>query len=270
MRSAHSAFLRCLDLCARESLTRLALPNHCMVAILDVYLGDTGAALARFDRVRRTARDLRYRFAETMCEEAASWVLVFSGRFDEARDALLRGLELARAIGARRFETILLVNLARMRMHDANLDDARRCLDDAWTLSEEVGHRFAGPLVLAGLAAAARTEGERKAALENGERWLRDECVSHCYLGFHQAAIDIALDHGHWDEAERQATLLEDYLRDEPLPLTDFIVARGRALAAAGRGEADVSALLQCRERASALQLAGYLPSLERALAATA
>src|SRR5512132_2177866 len=67
MRSAHSAFLRCLDLCARESLTRLALPNHCMVAILDVYLGDTGAALARFDRVRRTARDLRYRFAETMC-----------------------------------------------------------------------------------------------------------------------------------------------------------------------------------------------------------
>lgn len=270
MRSAHSAFLRCLDLCARESLTRLALPNHCMVAILDVYLGDTGAALARFDRVRRTARDLRYRFAETMCEEAASWVLVFSGRFDEARDALARGLELARTVGARRFETILLVSLARLRMHDANLDDARRCLEDAWALSEEVGHRFAGPLVLAGLAAAARTEGERKAALENGERWLRDECVSHCYLGFHQAAIDIALDHGHWDEAERQATLLEDYLRDEPLPLTDFIVARGRALAAAGRGEADVSALLQCRERASALQLAGYLPSLERALAATA
>ena len=270
MRSAHSAFLRCLDLCARESLTRLALPNHCMVAIIDVYLGNTAAALARFDRVRRIARELRYRFAESMCEEAASWVLVFSGRFDEARDALARGLELARAVGARRFETILLVNLARIRMHEGARDDARRCLEDAWTLSEEVGHRFAGPLVLAGLAAVARTDDERNAALEQGERWLRDGCVSHCHLGFHQAAIDIALERGAFDEAERQATLLEDYLRDEPVALTDLIVARARALAAAGRGAADVSALLECRERATALQVVGYLPSLERALAAIA
>ena len=269
MRSAHGAFLRCLDLCARASLTRLALPNHCMVAIIDIYLGETDAALARFERVRRIARELRYRFAETMCDEAASWVLVFSGRFEEARDALTRGLDLARAIGARRFETILFVNLARLRTHEGSYDEARRCLQEAWALSEEVGHRFAGPLVLAGLAAVARTEEERNAALEDGERWLADGCVSHCHLGFRQTAIDLALDHGKWDEAQRHATELEDYLRDEPLPLMDFLIARGRVLADAGRGAADVAALKKCRERAVALQAAGYLPSLERALAAS-
>src|SRR5690606_33604837 len=56
---------------------------------------------------------------------------------------------------------------------------------------------------------------------------------------FYQAAIDAALGARDLAAAERYAAALEEYTRPEPLPWADFIVARGRALAAGGRGERD-------------------------------
>jgi len=42
---------------------------------------------------------------------------------------------------------------------------------------------------------------------------------------------------------EHCAAELERYTRSEPLPFADFYVARGRALAAFGRGQSDTRAL---------------------------
>jgi hypothetical protein len=38
---------------------------------------------------------------------------------------------------------------------------------------------------------------------------------------------------------ERHASALEDFVRPEPLPWTDFIIARARAFAAFGKGNRD-------------------------------
>ena len=40
-----------------------------------------------------------------------------------------------------------------------------------------------------------------------------------------------------WNEVERHAAALEDFVRQEPLPWTEFIVARARIFAAIGRGD---------------------------------
>ncbi|HEX9583112.1 MAG TPA: hypothetical protein VGB36_01245, partial [Gammaproteobacteria bacterium] len=61
----------------------------------------------------------------------------------------------------------------------------------------------------------------------------------------------------------------EDYTRDEPLPWTDFFIARGRALAAFGRGRRDevtMQALRRLHDQAARTGLRVALPALASAL----
>jgi len=211
---------------------------------------------------------VRYRLAEAMTDEVDGWNLVIAGRYADAVEPLARGLPLARAIGARRFETILQYSMAHVAWHDGHADRARAHLRDAWALSEQVGAHFAGPLVLGAMARFAATPAERRQALHDGERLLREPCVSHCHLGFCRDAIEAALLAREWTEVERYAGMLEEYAQAEALPIVDLLVARGRALAAAGRGCADRAALEACRGQVIAWNFAGYLTALDAALAA--
>jgi hypothetical protein len=83
----------------------------------------------------------------------------------------------------------------------------------------------------------------RQAALDQGEELLRAGAVSHNHLLFPRDAIEVYLEAGNWDRVERCAAELEQYTRSEPLPFADFYIARGRALAAFGRGESDLAKL---------------------------
>lgn len=81
-----------------------------------------------------------------------------------------------------------------------------------------------------------------------------------------QVALDLA-DH---DELERYAGALEDYTRPEPLPWSNFFIARGRALAALGRGRRDAALMAEIRglrDEGERLGLRIALPAIEAALA---
>ena len=110
----------------------------------------------------------------------------------------------------------------------------------------------------------------RQTALAEGERLLAAGCVSHNYFWFYRDAMEAALGAGEWDEVDRYAASLETYTRPEPLPWTDFFVARGRALAAVGRGRADAApsaALIRLQDEGQRLGLVTALPAIEAALA---
>jgi hypothetical protein len=184
------------------------------------------------------ARDVRHRLAETMCDEAEAFILVTADLPEEAAAAVARGLPLARALGARRFETILLVSLAQIDWHRGRHAEARAHLHEAWTLCEAVGTAFAGGLVQGALARFAPTRAERRRALRDGEALVREPAIWHSRIGFYRYAIDAALADGEWADAERYAALLDESVRAEPLPLVDLLVARAHALADAGRGNA--------------------------------
>ena len=79
----------------------------------------------------------------------------------------------------------------------------------------------------------------REAALDEAETALREGSISHNFFWFYRFAMDALLVVGDWPRVERYAAALEDCTRDEPLGWTDFFVARGRALAAFGRGRRD-------------------------------
>ena len=230
LRSAYAAFQRCVAICDREGLTRFALANRCMMAIVDTYLERLDESLAAIGRARRLAHEIQHRYAEAMALETTGLLLVTYGRFAEAKEVVLEALSFAREIGARRWEALAAYCLARILWHEGAHDEARGYAELAWRIANEVGPRFAGPVALGALAYTAASDDERARFLAEGERLLRQGCVSHCYFGFLRDAMETSLEHGRWADAERYADELEDYVRAEPLPVIDFQVARTSAM----------------------------------------
>ena len=107
----------------------------------------------------------------------------------------------------------------------------------------------------------------RRNALAKGEALLREGSLAHSHFWFHRDAIEASVNSGAWSEVLRYADAVEVFTRDEPLPRMDLLVAVARALAAAGRGEADRDALLACRATATRLKDPAFLPALDAALA---
>ena len=66
------------------------------------------------------------------------------------------------------------------------------------------------------------------------------------------------------------AASLEDYTLAEPLPRTNFYIARGRALVAHGRGDRDdvtIKKLRDLRDEAARMELNSVLPAFDQVLA---
>ena len=126
---------------------------------------------------------------------------------------------------------------------------------------------FLGPTILGTAALIADNEVKRREALAEGDALLAAGAVFHNHLMFGRDAIEACLEMGDWDRAERYALELAACTRAEPLPLSDFFVARGQALAAVGRGcaranRATLERLINEAERAGYLLA---LPALRKA-----
>lgn len=81
--------------------------------------------------------------------------------------------------------------------------------------------------------------------------------------------MDAHLETQKWDEVDRYAAALDEYTRPEPLPWSDFMIRRGRALAAYGRGnctDSTLETLRQLHDEAERVGLRITLPALEAAL----
>jgi hypothetical protein len=241
--------------------------NRNMMGLIDLYLGATPRGLATIERARNTAREIGHRVAEVMADECAGLVLVGAGRDDEAVVPVERSLALAREIASRRFAAIDLALLGIIARRAGDLAGSRARLDESWALLVDIGSRFAGPMVLAARARVAASDAERRNLLAEGEALLRAGAPSHNHFWYREDAIDGSLEAGDVDEAERHAGELERYASGEPTPWSEFIVARGRALALSRRGRADANRLRLLHGRAIELDLRAALPALESALA---
>jgi len=138
-------------------------------------------------------------------------------------------------------------------------------------ISRETGTGYCGPLILASLARATYDADERSEALSEGERLLDEGCLSHNYYEFYSEGMEGALERRDWMLVERYAEALKAFTSIEPLPRTDFFIARGRALAAFGRGirdDATMQELQRLRGEAERVGFKTALSALDKALAA--
>ena len=266
IKTAFDYFEQCIALSRAHGLGQIELSNRYMVGVtrrymlqLDDGLGDVLAAL-------EMARKVDSRRAILYALNLVGEFRTERGDLDNAEAPLREGLETADALGNRRFRPYLLSQLARLALRRGRGDEARHAVEEAWAICRETDPKFIGPRVLGVTALAAETAEGRSRALADGEAIIAKGCAAHNVLWFRRDAIEASIEAGDWNEAERQATALEEFTGPKPLPWSDYYMAWGRALAAFGRDPSDGVTLASLKTEAEAIGLAAALPAIEQAL----
>lgn len=270
IRTALAYVLRCLELCDLHALEGLRLAYLPMAAACQGYYGEFEAALECARRAAADARRAGDVRAELLgCSVGAS-IEIFRGEFAAAIERSARSLALARELGARRFEieSTLLQGLAQRGL--GRHDESVAMLEEAVEWARSDAPTYCGPWALAALAYASDDTPRGRALLEEGERLLAKDSVSHNHLEFRMLAIEFLLAARDWPAVRHHATALAAYTRDEPLPWSDLVIARAEALAVAGkaaRGKVNAGRLQELQRETERMGFAVLLPALRDALA---
>jgi class 3 adenylate cyclase/tetratricopeptide (TPR) repeat protein len=271
MRSAHEQFARCVELSRKHGLARLEASVLHMVGWTSEYLlrvrdavniGLEGAALAaRLSDPR--AELLSHGLVSAMAGRVLRDLELAAAHADEQR-------RLAEMLDANRFYAQALHNTAEIALAKGDREAARALCHQGLADGGKAAQRFVGPILYGELARAARDAAERAQALREGEALLEAGAVSHNHFWFASHAIEAALEEEDWEGIEHYCAQLERYSAREPLPWSDFVTARGRALARVGRGERGPElreTLTALRETAAQAEFNAALPALDTALA---
>jgi tetratricopeptide (TPR) repeat protein len=268
MASAYRNFNCCVELCRAHGYGRIEVANLSMVGHCLFYLNRFDEALQRSREAMALARRVGHKRAEIIAANAVR-MLSFMLDADAANANVARILELARLIGARRFEAEAMVAqaaiLALAGRRTEALDLTQRGVDAA----RQSGIQFLGPDLLGQLASLTDDDALRRRSLAEGEELLHAGSVGHNHLRFNRHAIEASLNAEAWDEAERYAQALEDYTRPEPLPWAEFWISWGRALAAYGRDARSTAAVHSVKcvlNQAKRIGMQPALPALQRAI----
>ena len=239
MATAFQYFNRCVEVANQNGFGGIAIVNSSMAGFSRFYLNQLNEALEDGLKTVAAANKVGHQRAEMLGEILAVQVYFEMTEYAEAREHNARVLELARRLGAPRFEAQALLYEGKLHRAEGRSDEAIKILESALEMSADVGHGFTGPRIISALARNLDKPKEKTDALYEGARMLAAGSVSHNHFFFYPDAMEISLDIGDWVGAERYAATLEDFTQLEPLPWSNFFIAFGRTLAAHGRGEHD-------------------------------
>ncbi len=270
MMTANDYFSRCVALCRRHGFGRIEVANLPMAALTRIYrcelregLEDALAAIEAAHRVGHQRAELNAR--------VCTYNFLFDlGDLKQLKEQMEQARVLAERLGARRFEAQILAYLAKILREEGRPAEGLALLERALAICRETTMSFTGPRILSELALCTDDPAAREQALAEGEQILRQGAVGHNHLWFYRHAMELALRVGDWDGVDRYAAALEQYTRAEPLPWSDFFIARGRVLAHHGRGwrdDATRKELQRLRDEADRIGFKTSLSALEQALA---
>ena len=256
MVSALARFRRCVELCDAHGLTRAAVPNLGMVGYCRFFLLEIDEGIAELEAAHALAVEIGNRYAEMFTLEGQGSLLAFCNRYADALPLIERGLALAEAIGARRYRRRCSPSVPRPCSRWVARTRRARTVERALALFRETGMRFWGPMALALRARLQDDERERERDRAEAEALLAQGCASHNHIGYHRIGIEDALARGEWPRALAHAAALERYSAAEPLPYSDFLIARARVLVGLAARPADPALLAElARLRAEAARV---------------
>jgi len=154
------------------------------------------------------------------------------------------------------------MQLGRLRLAEGLAEGARSIVDRAMAICRESGERFIAPRVLGVGALAAADDNGRIECLTQGEEILARGCNAHNHLWFYRDAIEASLMLRNWIEVERYAQTMTDYTQAEPLPWSEFHIARGRVLTSFGRGERGAKIAAELSRLRGEAEQTGFAPQL--------
>ncbi len=266
-RSAGELFGRCVELSAARGFHRIEAANLPLLAMMTMYQTRFAEGMRHLERALVLAERIGHSRAAMLAQHGCFFMHMETGQYDRALEAANAAHDIATALGARRFIGEALTFRALVE-HGRGEARAIETICAAKEIAREQP-TYMLPWTLGVQALIARDAGERAAALAEGEAVLAAGAVSHNFVFFNRYAMEASLAAKDWPAVERYAGALERAMAPEPLPFTDFLVARGRALAAAGRGEANRAELERLLGEARRLGWQAVAPALEAALAGT-
>jgi len=270
MISAAKRFHECIALAERGGFGRIAVANRPITAFARYYSGDVRGALDDVMAALTAAGKVGHRRAKIIAHMSAYTCKHALMDMAGARQHAEWVLKIARHLGSRRFEARGLSLRAELHALAGDAHEALADLQQALSISREVGMAYGGAMILATMARLTDDPVARHEALAEGEQILGMRSASHNHLFFRSEAIDACLAYGEWDEAERHAGELEAFLSEEPLVWSDFMIARARALVAHGRGKRDAATRAEFERLIKDGERYGYrasLPMMQLALA---
>jgi tetratricopeptide (TPR) repeat protein len=270
MRSAFEHFSRCVALSRQHGFGRIEVANRSMVGFSRIYLNEAMQAKEDGDAAARAAALVGQPRAELLGETMGAFACHELGDFNSMRDYLGRTMQLARQLGARRFEAQGLEMQARILLETGRRAEAAEMLREALAICREAGTQFCGPKVTSALSRTVDDPAERAALLAEGKEMLGRGAVGHNHLWFYRDAIEALLSASDGARALEYVAALENYTRAERLPWSDLFATRGRLLAGAARGSVDDGMRDELVRIRTALRDAGlraFLPPIEATLA---
>lgn len=269
MISARDHFRHCVELSRQHGLCAIEIANWAMLAFTRWFADDAFAALGEALAAIEAAVPVGQLRAEIIAQHAAYSCRHALTDMEGAWGHVERALTLSRTLRARRFEAQALAFRGELNRLAGRRAAALADVGEALSTSRETGIAYMGPCILAILALTADETRVREEALSEGEALLAAGAPSYNHFLFRRDAIEACLAVGAWDRVEAHAAALEDFARPEPTPWTDYIAARGRALAAWGRGNRDdavLASLAQLASEGERLGLKITVPTIELAL----
>jgi predicted ATPase len=145
---------------ARETGHAITLMHALFAAHVYVYSGNYAAANVLLDELVRLADERGAQYWKALGTAVRGWLFAANGKASDAVRAITSGITSLRSAGATLYEPMHLQYLAMAHAKLGQLDDARRCIDDAldkversnerWCEAEV--HRFVGEIALKSLA----------------------------------------------------------------------------------------------------------------------
>jgi class 3 adenylate cyclase/tetratricopeptide (TPR) repeat protein len=271
MISAHERLRECVELSRQHGLGRIEVANLAQMSQAKQYFAPQQIVLAEALVAVNAAARVGHQRAELMATLLAVMSSFTLGQRDHCHEHIRRAQELVRRLGARRFEQTSLITLGRLALAEGHRAEAINLLQQAVALSKELGRSFHGAYILGALATALEEVGAKRRALSEAEALIDAGCFGHNQLRFYPDAMNVALELEDLNEVARYARALENFTKPEPLSWADFFIARGRALAAHARGEADPALtheLQRLRDEGLRMGFIVALPAIEAALTA--
>ncbi len=269
MRVAIDHFHRCRALCREQGFGRIEVGSTHMIGAIRRYLGEGRQAVEDLREAAATAAKVGNARTQMVALNILGEVLVDAGEVDEARQTLLAALRLAETFDNPRYRAYVLYELGRAYYYDtARRHEAQPVLEEALAASRQAGMRFIGSRLLAALALVS--DQRRAAALAEGESIVQSGCLAHNGLWFYRDAIEAHMKARDFAQVRSCASALAAYTRSDPLPWSEFFIARGRALADHGSGRRDrmlSEDLRRLRHQAERAGLKAAIPEIDTALA---